>query len=184
MRSGWWKRFAVPGAALLALAACGPSAPPETNEPPHDYTLYLVRHAEKTSAASDPELSDAGLERADLLVSVLEDKGVEAIWSTDYRRTQATAAPLAEHLEIDVRLYDPSDLDAFAEKLQALGETALVVGHSNTTPELAGALGGDGGEPIVEATEYDRLYVITGLAAGTVVTDIQRFGARHDGGSE
>jgi len=51
----------------------------------------------------------------------------------------------------------------------------LVVGHSNTTPPLSALLGGPEGEPIVEATEYDRLYVVerTGVVVGGI---IERYG--------
>ena len=35
-----------------------------------------------------------------------------------------------------------------------------MVGHSNTTPALVEALGGDPGSPI-ESLEYDRLYMVT-----------------------
>jgi len=56
-----------------------------------------------------------------------------------------------------VKLYDPRDLEGFAKRLLAENGHILVVGHSNTTPPLSALLGGPEGEPIVEATEYDRL---------------------------
>jgi 2,3-bisphosphoglycerate-dependent phosphoglycerate mutase len=63
----------------------------------------------------------------------------------------------------------------------------LVVGHSNTTGALAGHLGGDPGPAIDDATEFDRLYVISITEDGTVSSRIERYGAPstvREGGSE
>ena len=164
--------------ALLgfALAACA-SVPESDSE-----TIYLVRHAEKVTGdalsalpdPSDPPLTEAGAERAALLAERLSNAGIERVWSTDTIRTRETAQPLADRLGLAVELYDASDLVAFAAALKEDGRTVLVVGHSNTTPGLAEALGSDPGAPIVEATEYDRLYVID---VATGAGEIQRFGA-------
>ncbi|MGB3627217.1 MAG: phosphoglycerate mutase family protein [Henriciella sp.] len=144
-----------------------------------EYTLYLVRHAEK-QAGDDPALTETGAARAEALADLLEGESIEAVWSSNYTRTRDTAAPLAERLDLNVRLYDASDLSGLAEQLKADAQTALVVGHSNTTPNLAEALGGDAGTPIDEPTEYDRLYVLTGIGTDAVETDIRRFGATND----
>ncbi|MEM7459263.1 MAG: phosphoglycerate mutase family protein [Pseudomonadota bacterium] len=146
-------------------------------------TAYLVRHAEKVTADSqmivddpnDPQLTPDGEVRAEALADRLIDADIAAIWSTDTTRTRSTAAPLAERLGLDVQIYDASDLPAFAAQLKTkAGSNVLVVGHSNTTPALAEALGADPGAPIVEKGENDRLYVID-LSAGT--GEIQRYGA-------
>lgn len=166
-------------AGALFAASCSPTeAAPhdsETGAATQPITLYLVRHAEKQDG-DDPDLTEAGVARADALADRLEDAGIEAVWSTDYRRTMQTARPLADRLGLDVQIYDPSDLSGFAGQLQADGDTAVIVGHSNTTPQLAGLLGGDPGPEIVEASEYDRLYVINGLGSGTTQSEIQRYG--------
>lgn len=165
------------GLVLLTVPACtAPNeAGPSADATVESTTLYLVRHAEKTAAASDPGLTEDGTRRAEALAERLEDAGVSAIYSTDYTRTQDTARPLAERLSLTVKSYDPSDLTSFAKTVQAEGGSILIVGHSNTTPQLVEALGGDGGTPITEATEYDRLYVLT-LSDGGVDTDLQRYG--------
>lgn len=163
-------------AAALALVSC--AASPEVARASGDgtYTIYLVRHAEK-QAGDDPSLTDAGLERAQMLSEILSDEGVEKIWSSDYRRTRETAAPLAARLGLDLEIYDASDLASLADRLTAEGLTALVVGHSNTTPQLAELLDAAPGEPIVEANEYDRLYVIQRKDGMTMSDKIRRFGA-------
>ena len=160
----------------FALAACASVQESDSG------TIYLVRHAEKVTGEalnalpdpSDPPLTDAGTTRAVLLSDRLSDAGIERVWSTDTIRTRDTAQPLADRLGIAVEIYDASDLVAFAAELKEDGRTVLVVGHSNTTPGLAEALGADPGTPIIEATEYDRLYVIDLNTGGG---EIQRFGA-------
>ena len=123
--------------------------------------IYLVRHAEKvTEASKDPALTEIGSQRAQNLADVLRSAGITKIYSSDYTRTRDTAAPLAEHLGLELQLYDPKALDSLAADLLRLTENALVVGHSNTTPELAKLMGGEGGTPIVEEWEYDRLYLL------------------------
>ena len=173
-------KFILASVVGLALAACQAIPAADSN------TAYLVRHAEKVTGDAamdldnprDPPLTNAGEARAEALAERLSDSGITAIWSTDTVRTRDTAQPLADKLGLNVQIYDPSDLPGFAAQLKSEPlETVLVVGHSNTTPQLAEALGAEPGEPIVEKTEYDRLYVID-LATG--LGDIQKFGARSE----
>lgn len=138
--------------------------------------VFLVRHAEKTKDADDPALTEAGEQRAELLADLLIDANITHIHSSDYKRTRDTAQPLAARLGLPVALYDPRDLPAMAAKLKAEGGKHLVVGHSNTTPPLTELLGGQGGTPIVEATEYNRLYFVTIGTNGQVSTTLLRFG--------
>lgn len=163
-------------AGLLALAAAAPAAAETAS------VVFLVRHAEKTSedgygAPRDPRLTDAGKARAATLARMLAPAGITAIHSTAYRRTRETAAPIAEALGLDVQRYDARLLESFADKLEQSPGRHLVVGHSNTTPALVQLLGGDPGEPIDEATEYDRLYVLVFGPGDAVTTIRQRFGA-------
>lgn len=156
--------------ALMALIACSQTAPKPD-------AIFLVRHAEKTTEKTDPGLTEAGKARAVALAERLVDEGITHIHSSDYIRTRDTAAPLAERLGLDVEIYNAGDLPGIAKKLKAMPGRHLVVGHSNTTPQLTELLGGDGGTPIVEATEYDRLYVVTMEAGEPVKSYLTRFGA-------
>lgn len=150
--------------------------------------IFLVRHAERADdgpeenrmamdpmMAEDPPLSAAGRDRAVLLAEMLSDAGITHIHSTDYRRTRETAGPTAEGSGIQTAIYDSSDLEGFAERLSSTPGRHLVVGHSNSTPGLVKALGGDPGLPI-ESLEYDRLYLVSMSEAG-VQTILLRFGA-------
>lgn len=139
-------------------------------------TVYLVRHAEKATG-KNPVLTEAGEQRAKDLAAFLKDKGITEIFSTDYRRTQQTAAPTAKQFSRGVGSYSPRNLEEFAEKIRQNKANILIVGHSNTTPELVAILGGDAGEPIVEAWEYDRIYVLTFKKGKFVSSEILRYGA-------
>jgi broad specificity phosphatase PhoE len=122
--------------------------------------LVLVRHAEKAASGSDPELTPEGMLRAERLAGALRVRDIEAVWSSDYRRTLDTARPLAAELQLEIRIYDPRSQQEFAGQLVAAGRNAFVVGHSNTIPALAALLCRCEVAPIAE-TEYERLFVIT-----------------------
>jgi broad specificity phosphatase PhoE len=110
---------------------------------------------------------------------VLGTGGITKVWSTNYQRTASTAAPLAASLHLDVTPYDPSKLAEFAAVVRATPGRHLVVGHSNTTPELVRALGGDPGE-LIPDWEYDRLYVVVIGPGGTTAMQL-RYGTRSSG---
>lgn len=147
--------LAIAGLAALIVTACSQN----TSEPVATY--YLVRHAEKVLDVKNPPLEAEGEIRALALKSIMNDVPLTAIYSTDYIRTQATVAPTATNKNLSITSYDPRDLEGFADKLLAETGHILVSGHSNTTPQLAEAMGAEPGEPIIEATEYNRLYIIT-----------------------
>jgi broad specificity phosphatase PhoE len=98
------------------------------------------------------------------------------VLSSDLRRTRETAAPLAAALGLEVELYDPGALEELLPVLTGAPGRTLVVGHSNTTPQLVELLGGAPGEPIDEPTEYDRLYTLVLAADAEVVTIRTRYG--------
>lgn len=167
-----WLSLAVCIAAIAA-SCVGPATTTAAQQGP---TIYLVRHAEKAAIATDPPLSTAGQERAVALAQRLQSAAIGRIYSTHYRRTQQTAAPLAAQLNLTIRTYQPDDLAGLAAVLRNSSDSVLVVGHSNTTPELAAALGGNAGGAINEETEFDRLYVLRLQADGSVETTITRYG--------
>ena len=72
-------------------------------------TVYLVRHAEKTSTAADATLSPAGIKRADCLANTLKDAGIKQIYVTEAKRTQQTADPLAKQLKITPKIMPAAD---------------------------------------------------------------------------
>jgi phosphohistidine phosphatase SixA len=109
-------------------------------------TIILVRHAEKDAAqaemSGDPELSAAGKERAERLVQVVRKYKPGAVYSTDTRRTRATAEPMAKHRHLEIRIYDPRKTDDLVKQItESKTKRFLIVGHSNTVPGLANLLG-------------------------------------------
>jgi broad specificity phosphatase PhoE len=166
--------------ALTALFFLALAASPLTVAAQDDVVVYLVRHAERAEdGTDDPPISEDGEARARLVAELLRDAGITHIHSTDYKRTRSTAGPTARETGLDVRSYDPRDLPSFAAQVLATPGRHLVVGHSNTTPALVEALGGDPGEPI-EEFEYDRIYLLVADRDG-VITILLRFGARFEG---
>ena len=125
-------------------------------------TVFLVRHAEKEDG-EDPELTDAGRQRATRLASLLADSTVTAIYSTDTRRTRATAQPTAEQSSIELQVYDPNQLSELAGRIREHqpGGTVLIVGHSNTTPALANELTGTSQLQQFSEDDYGNLLVVT-----------------------
>ena len=141
-------------------------------------TVFLVRHAEKEPGGTDPSLIALGRERAESLAATLADAGITAIFSSEYKRTQETAAPLGKRLGLPVTAVPGKDLDALMSKVRALapGGRALIVGHANTIPELAQRLTGI---KVAELTEsdYDRLYVATPRTDGEGELLLLHYGA-------
>lgn len=164
-------RILVP-LALLVFATVVPSrgtalaAIPATTSADSTTTILLVRHAEKDTIVigADPPLSAAGILRAHELARVLADARIAAIYVTPYQRTRRTAQPIADLLGDTLTVVDA--VDETVERLRArhAGQTVLVVGHSNTLPQIIQKLAGVTIAPFVEG-DFDRLYVIT-LAPG------------------
>lgn len=123
------------------------------------FSIYLVRHAEKQITQKDPELTRCGLLRATNIAKQLELIKFDHVYSTKYKRTKQTAAPIAQQENITTEYYDPSHLPEFANALIAKQKNSLVVGHSNTTAVLAGLLVAESGEAFDESV-YDRIYQV------------------------
>lgn len=130
-------------------------------------SVFVVRHAERADAdagtapmmASDPDLSEAGKARAQSLASALKDAGITAIYTTEYKRTQQTAEPLAKALGIQVTAVPAREMPALLQKLKAGTGNALVIGHSNTVGEVIAGLGVT--EPVkLGDSDYDNLFVV------------------------
>jgi broad specificity phosphatase PhoE len=147
--------------AFAMLAPCAAMAEPST--------IYLVRHGEKAAMGKDPELTAQGQARAQAIAAILHRAGIAHIFSTPTQRTRQTAQPLAQRIGVEVQLYDPAAPKALVEKAKALSGPVLVVGHSNTLPELVKLFGGAPGTDIAD-DEYDRLYQLTPGAGGAVRT--------------
>ena len=139
-------------------------------------TVFVVRHAERADTsgggasmmAADPELSDAGRARAEALAVALKDAKIVAIFSTEFKRTQATAAPLAKALGVQVTTISSKEPAKLIEAVKSAGGNVLVVGHSNTVPSIVKDLGVAASVTVGDA-EYDNLFVLTMGATPSVL---------------
>ena len=131
-------------AALVALAACATTA-----APPPTPTVYVMRHLNTPAGERDPELLPEGRRTAELLPAWFGPVRPRAIYVSDFRRTRQTAAPLAARLGLEPIVYDPADTPGLIARVRAGPLPALIVGHSNTVPDLVAGLGGTRPAPLV-----------------------------------
>ena len=146
-------------------------------------TVIFVRHAEKASIpADDPGLSLAGQQRVAELTRQLVDAdvvaGVDAIYSTPFRRTEETVRPIADALGLPVNSYDAADTEAIMEYIvrEHKGKIILVAGHSNTVPVLIGNMGASKKVPEIAENEYDNIYIVSIPWFGKTKTIRLRYG--------
>jgi phosphohistidine phosphatase SixA len=150
---------------VLALALAGASALAD------DQIFFVVRHAERaddgmsSQAGADPELSEAGHARARRLAEMLRDTGIQQIFTTEYRRTRQTGEPLAETLKLQPVVVTAKGSDTLIERLHAAKGASLVIGHSNTMPEILKGLGVSAPITLGEQ-DYGDLFVVVRRASG------------------
>jgi broad specificity phosphatase PhoE len=149
-------------------------------------TVIFVRHAERAlEPVDDPGLSPAGLRRVAELKRQLVDAdvvaGVDAVYSTPYRRTEETARPIAEALDLPLHSYDAADTEAIMEYIvrEHKGKIILVVGHSNTLPALIGNMGASKKVPPIADDEYDNIYIVSIPWFGKTKTIRLRYGTPY-----
>ena len=127
--------------------------------------VIVVRHAEIEDPSSpQPDLSLAGQERAARLARTLArlqgSRGIDAIYSSETKQTQQTAAPLAQALSLPTNIQTGAGWSDLPNKIlsEQRGKVALVVGPSSALPPLILALSGE--SVTVAETEFDHLYII------------------------
>ncbi len=135
-------------------------------------TFILVRHAEKSKDnPRDPNLSEAGVKRAESLNEMLKQADIAALYSSPYKRTKNTVQPIADAKGLEVNTYDPRSA-AFLEDIMIKfkGKTIVISGHSNTTPNVVNALIGEDRFKQLSEDDYGKIYVVsvTEIGKGTV----------------
>ena len=141
--------------ALLALAGCATISAPA---PP---ATYVMRHLNTPAGERDPDLLPEGQRAAAALVGWFQRERARptAIYVSDYKRTRQTAAPLAQRLGLQLTLYDPADTPALIARIRAERGPVLIVGHSNTVPDIVAALGGTRPGPLVHE-DFGDIWII------------------------
>lgn len=127
-------------------------------------TYYLIRHAEKDRSDKtnrNPNLNENGLRRAENWKNYFKDIDLDAVYSTNYNRTQQTATPTAKSKNLEILSYDPRDMFNDEFQKNTLGKTVLVVGHSNTTPFFANKIIEKDTYKEMDDNDNASLYIIT-----------------------
>lgn len=146
--------------------------------------IYIVRHAEKmidNPKERDPLLTTKGIERAEALAEFFKTKKIDAVYSTQYKRTMATVQPTASDHKLTIESYDSRNLKdvipAIIEKNR--GKTILIVGHSNTVLETIEAAGGLKPFATIADEDYTNLFLVTLKANGTAKVKAMKYGAKN-----
>tara|TARA_B110001450_G_scaffold78558_1_gene74610 strand:- start:679 stop:1218 length:540 start_codon:yes stop_codon:yes gene_type:complete len=149
---------------LTLVAACKESGKINLAEKENTSVYYFIRHAEKDRSDStnkNPSLTIQGLERANKWALFFKDKNIAAVYSTNYKRTQQTAQPIAKEQNLEIISYTTKEL--ISEKFIAnnKGKNIVIVGHSNTTPELVNSLLGEKKYEDIADSENNNVFIVT-----------------------
>lgn len=151
---------------LLVLAACVRAAP----APPD---IYVMRHLDTPKGATDPDLTQDGQRAAEALVDWFKRGRPGVIYVSRPKRSQQTAAPLARRLGLTPVIYDPADTPALIAAVTKETRTILIVGHSNTVPDIIERLGGQRPAPLVHE-DFGDIWKIDGRTRATTRLKIAR----------
>ena len=147
----------------LALLVAVLSASPAAAQP----TIFVVRHAERADTDQAPARRwpltrpvGCGAGSAVSLATLLKDAKITAIYATEFKRTQQTAAPLAKALGLTVTIVTSKSAPELIDRLKTSKGNVLVVGHSNTVPEIIEALGVI--TPVtIGDNDFDNMFLLT-----------------------
>ncbi|WP_417658927.1 SixA phosphatase family protein [Pseudidiomarina sp.] len=143
-------------------------------EPAEIMTLFIVRHAEKVPDKPDPELSARGQQRATNLAHLLQHVNLAHVYATKYQRAQQTAKPTAEMFNVGITTYAAGDSEALIKRVVEQQQNALIVGHSNTVPQLVRLAGGKAVE--LSEQDYGDVFVLTVVNGHVVTTRLSLLG--------
>jgi len=135
-------------------------------------TFYFIRHAEKDRSDKtnrNPHLTEVGQARANHWKEILKNIDFDAVYTTDYHRTKETALPTAQQNNVDITIYDANNLDGEKLKIDNVGKTILVVGHSDTTPKFVNHVIGQEKHSAIDDSNNGNLYIVT--IVGDTITD-------------
>ncbi len=157
--------------SLIFLSSCnfGDKNPEEimanAKEPSEEITTYyFIRHAEKDTTDTtnkDPELTEAGIKRAENWVKTFKDIDFDLIYSSDYKRTINTAKPIAEAQNKEINFYNTEKLNDKDFQENTKNKTVLVVGHSNLNPEWVNYILGKKKYEDLDESVYGSLFIVT-----------------------
>jgi broad specificity phosphatase PhoE len=122
---------------------------------------YFIRHAEKADSSKNPDLSEKGLERAQEWQLLFSELSFDEIYSTDFNRTIQTIKPISVKQNKNFSLYNPKTIDIEAFKKETFGKTILIVGHSNTIPNMVNQIIKENKYSDIAENQFGNLYIVT-----------------------
>lgn len=173
---------------LIALLLCVITISAKDDFTPK--TIFLIRHAEREAEPQqDPPLNQKGVARSQELARLLAASGIKAIYTSQFARTKQTVEPLASKLGLTVtpislktnpnnprQIAEDSTMEVVNKILERAGENVLVVGHSNSIPDVIRMLGGDV-VPTIDDRKFDDLFIVTVYAKGKAKVTQIKYGA-------
>ena len=141
---------------LLMLTACvtPQAAPPQPN-------FYVMRHLHTPAGVGDPDLTAECQRYAVAVSGWFRRDPPDVIYVSSPKRARQTAAPLAARLKLTPKIYDPKDSAALVAAVKAEHGTVLIVGHSNTVPDIIEQLDGTRPAPLVHE-DFGDIWHIAG----------------------
>lgn len=141
--------------------------------------IYLVRHGEKSAPSGNVPLSGEGMQRAETLKDSLAGKKISGVFTTYTIRTAHTALPTARAAGLDTITYNSGD-SLLRVLMGRKGKNYLVVGHSNTVPQMLRAVGLQPGfEGNIPDQQYDNLFEIIVKKNETKLL-VKKYGLRNE----
>ena len=113
---------------------------------PAAHPVYVMRHLNMPAGEPDPDLLPEGRAAAVALADLMETDPFQgarrpvAIYVSEFKRTRQTAAPLAARLALTLTVYDPRDTAGLLARVRAEPGPVLIIGHSNTVPDIIAGL--------------------------------------------
>ena len=130
---------------------------------PENVTRFiLIRHAEKSSIGTDPNLTSEGDVRAENIAHILSKIELDLVYSTNFNRTLQTAMPTANDQGLSITNYEGLDHDQVIDDIleNTIEGKILIVGHSNTTPNFLNTLTGTLDYTDIPEDEFDNLFIV------------------------
>lgn len=131
-------------------------------DPDNPTTVILVRHAEQATGR-DPNLLPEGRVRAQQLAVVLQRVDLDAIFSTDTRRSEETAKPVADDKRLRIQEFDPRQEKRLIDEIRRRhrGGTVLVIAEEDPIAVLTSLLDPGVNYNPVPSNVFDNMYIIT-----------------------
>ncbi len=166
------RRSALALSGAVGLLATGAMGGRVQDEPSRLLVVFVMRHAEAAGTQQDPPLTAAGRERAVRLGRMLRSVRAQRVLHTTTSRARETATEISRIAGVGVGSYDVSDPQPVVRRMIEAGGVWVMVGHSNTVPDLVRRLGGDAGTDAIPDSVYDHIYMVVRAGAGTMTVPL------------